>query len=193
MRTVEEDIQTREQESLTIGARLTGRIADLTGLDVSLVHTDTHFNTVLTTQSADPESIDFSQRSDTVYMASGKNDQSLTIQTPFVRGDASVLVVLQRSVREAMLPYVEARRGLLAFGAALIVLVAIAGGWFATTISRPLQTLGAAARRRVTFQASRCRRQNSLPDFKNTNPKRSRTAEVMVALSRRDPKEAMTR
>ena len=49
-----------------------------------------------------------------------------------------------------MIPYVEARRGLIAFGAALLVLVAIAGGWFSTTIASPLRTLGAAARRMIS-------------------------------------------
>jgi diguanylate cyclase (GGDEF)-like protein len=133
-----------------IDEQLMKRISDLTGLDVSLLHSDTGFKTVLISQSAAPEDIDLRQSIDTVYMASSDADQSLTIQTPFIRGDATVLVVLQRSVREAMLPYVEARRGLLAFGAALLAFVAIAGGWFSTTIASPLRTLGAAARRMIS-------------------------------------------
>jgi len=133
-----------------INTSLTDRIAGLTGLDITLIHSDDDFNTILTTQSLDPESIDLSQDVDTVYMASGETDQSLTIQTSFIRDDDAILVVLQRSVREAMIPYVEARRGLFAFGAALLILVAIAGGWFSTTIASPLRTLGAAARRMIS-------------------------------------------
>ena len=133
-----------------IDAELAERLAGLTGLDVSIIHSGSNFTSVLTTQSSDPESIDFSQDTDTVYMAAGDVDQALTIQTSFIRNDASVLVVLQRSVREAMQPYVEARRGLIAFGAALLVFVAIAGAWFSTTIASPLRTLGAAARRMIS-------------------------------------------
>jgi diguanylate cyclase (GGDEF)-like protein len=128
---------------------LADRIADLTGLDVSILHRAGNRVELITTQSADPAGIDAQHHTDTVYMASEDTNQSLTIQTPFIRGDTSVLVVLQRSMREAMQPYVEARRGLVAFGAALLVFVAIAGGWFSTTIARPLRTLGAAARRMI--------------------------------------------
>jgi diguanylate cyclase (GGDEF)-like protein len=133
-----------------INAELAERISGLTGLDVSIVHSDEHFNTVLSTQSTAPESIDLGQRPDVVYMASGDADESLTIQTAFLRGDTQVFVVLQRSLREAMLPYVEARRGLIAFGAALLIFVAIASGWFSATIASPLRTLGAAARRMIS-------------------------------------------
>ena len=129
---------------------LANRIGDLTGLDVSILHRSGNDVELITTQSADPTGIDAQHRADTVYMANADSNQSLTIQTPFVRGDTSVLVVLQRSMREAMQPYVEARRGLVAFGAVLLVFVAIAGGWFSTTIARPLKTLGAAARRMIS-------------------------------------------
>lgn len=134
----------------TIDESLSERIAGLTGLDVSIIHTSNNFNTVIASQSSDPERIDLGQENDTVYMASGEEDQSLTIQTPFVRGDSSVVVVLQRSMREAMQPYVEKGRALLAFGFALLIFVAIAGGWFSTTIASPLRTLGRAARRMIS-------------------------------------------
>jgi len=133
-----------------IGDTLTDRIGGLTGLDVTVVHSNGRFNTILSTQSMEPERIDPTRDTDMVYMPTSAKDQALTIQTPFIRGDASVLVVLQRSLRVAMLPYIEARRGLLAFGAALLVFVALAGGWFSTTIASPLRTLGAAARRMIS-------------------------------------------
>jgi diguanylate cyclase (GGDEF)-like protein len=134
----------------TIDESLTDRIAGLTGLDVSIIHSSNNFNTVIDSRSSDPERIDLGKGHDTVYMAAGESDQSLTIQTQFVRGDSSVVVVLQRSMREAMQPYVEARRGLVAFGTALLILVAIAGGWFSTSIASPLRTLGGAARRMIS-------------------------------------------
>ena len=128
---------------------LAGRIADLTGLDVTILHSADDRVELVTTQSADPAGIDAHRVTDTVYMASEDTNPSLTIQTPFLHGDPSVLVVLQRSMREAMQPYAEARRGLIVFGAVLLVFVAVAGGWFSTTIARPLRTLGAAARRMI--------------------------------------------
>jgi diguanylate cyclase (GGDEF)-like protein len=128
---------------------LAGRIADLTGLDVTILHSADDRVELVTTQSADPAGIDAHRGTDTVYMASEDTNPSLTIQTPFLHGDPSVLVVLQRSMREAMQPYAEARRGLIVFGAVLLVFVAVAGGWFSTTIARPLRTLGAAARRMI--------------------------------------------
>jgi len=134
----------------TIDEAVTERIAGLTGLDVSIIHTSGSFNTIIATQSTSPEHIDTSRNHDVVYMAQGSDDESLTIQTPFVRGDTTVVVALQRSMREAMQPYIEARRALVAFGTVLLILVAIAGGWFSTTVASPLRTLGHAARRMIS-------------------------------------------
>lgn len=114
-----------------IDAELTRRLSELTGLDVSISHSSAH-----DLQIADSEEI-------------------LRVSTAFIPGDSSVLVVLERSVREAMQPYIEARTGLVAFGAGLLIFVAIAGAWFSTTISRPLQTLGQAARRMISGDYAR--------------------------------------
>jgi len=134
----------------TIDDAVIQRISGLTGLDVSIIHAGSGFNTVIATQSANPELIDLSRGHDVVYMAQSSNDDSLTIQTPFIRGDSSVVVVLQRSLREAMQPYVEARQALVAFGTALLIIVAITGGWFSTTVASPLRNLGHAARRMIS-------------------------------------------
>ena len=48
---------------------------------------------------------------------------------------STMSIVLQQSLREAMRPYVEQGQALLAFGLALLIFVALAGGWFSTTIS----------------------------------------------------------
>lgn len=133
-----------------IDTELAARLYDLTGLDVSLLYAGGTAPTVLSSRSASPADIDLRRPAETVYMAQGEADQSLTIQTPFVRGGDGVFVVLQRSVRDAMQPYVEARRGLLAFGAALLAVVAVAVAWFSTSIASPLRTLGAAARRMIS-------------------------------------------
>jgi diguanylate cyclase (GGDEF)-like protein len=130
--------------------QLTNRISGLTGLDVSIIHVGDGLQTNLTFPGREPVSIDVSQGMNAVYMANRDSDESLTIQTAFIRGDSSVLIVLQRSVGEAMQPYVEARRGLIAFGTALLIFVAIAAGWFSATISSPLRTLAAAARRMIS-------------------------------------------
>lgn len=127
---------------------LAQQIADLTGLDVSIVHGTGDDTNVVSSAVARPVEIDRRQPNDVVYMAN--SDQTLTIQTPFIRGDDTTLVVLQRSLREAMQPYVEARSGLIAFGAVLVIFVAVAGAWFSTTVAQPLRTLGAAARRMIS-------------------------------------------
>jgi len=133
-----------------IGPTLTERITGLTGVEVSIVHVGQALDEIIATDGARPLSVDATNPVDVVYMDSADDNQSLTIQTPFIRGDTTVLVVLQQSVREAMLPYVEARGGLLVFAASLLIFVAVAGAWFSTTIARPLRTLRAAARRMIS-------------------------------------------
>ncbi len=107
---------------------LVTRLANLTGLDVSIVSGDT-------TLSASRADFD---------------EESLTFQVPFVQGDSTVSIVLRRSLREAMLPYVEARRGLLIFAASLLVFVAIAAAMFSASIASPLRTLAAAAQKMIS-------------------------------------------
>lgn len=106
---------------------LEGRLSSLTGLDVSILPAE---------QAPDQGLV-----SDT---------QSLIYSLPFVEGENGFSVVLERSLEEAMLPYVEARGGLLVFAGTLLVLVALAGVLFSTTIARPLRTLASAAQRIIS-------------------------------------------
>ena len=126
------------------------RIRELTGLDVSFVLADSPPETIVTTRATAPLELSLNAQNNTVFMTNQHGDQALTIHTEFIAGDETILVVLQRSLREAMLPYTDARRGLLLFAAALLLLVAVAGAWFSTTIAEPIKTLAAAARRMIS-------------------------------------------
>ena len=110
-----------------IDEQLETRLANLTGLDVSIVPSAT---APLSGLIAD--------------------EQTLSFSLPFLAGETNFSVVLQRSLEEAMLPYVEARRGLLVFTAALLMFVAIAGVMFSTTIARPLRTLASSAQKIIS-------------------------------------------
>ena len=148
-----------------IDDELTDRISALTGLDASIVHIQSSLTATITTTAIALASIDLNYANNVVYTVDNATEQTLTIQTAFVRGDEAVVVVLQRSMREAMQPYIEARLGLVAFGAALLLFVAIAGAWFSTTISRPLRTLHAAARRMISGNYDTSLTVNSSDEF----------------------------
>jgi diguanylate cyclase (GGDEF)-like protein len=75
---------------------------------------------------------------------------SLTLSTQFVNTGNDILVVLQRSLQEAMEPYAKARRGLLVFAAVLLVFVAVVAAWFSGTVASPLRALTVAARRMIS-------------------------------------------
>jgi diguanylate cyclase (GGDEF)-like protein len=136
---------------------LATRLAQLTGLDISIVNAGNSTTNIIASTSpyfqsgtSGSEILNQHGNRDAVYMADSPRAQSLTTHAPFVSGNHEVLVVLQRSLQEAMIPYTEARRGLILFGAGLIILVAIAGGLFSTTIAQPLRTLAEAAQRMIS-------------------------------------------
>jgi diguanylate cyclase (GGDEF)-like protein len=110
-----------------VDEQLEGRLSSLTGLDVSIVQADS------------------TPRSGLIA-----DEDTLTYSLPFAEGDTEFSVVLQRSLKEAMLPYVEARSGLLVFAGTLLLLVAIAGAMFSATIASPLRTLASAAQRIIS-------------------------------------------
>jgi diguanylate cyclase (GGDEF)-like protein len=110
-----------------IDEQLENRLSSLTGLDVSIVASESMpVNGLL------------------------ENEQTLAFSLPFIVGSSKFSVVLERSLDEAMLPYVEARRGLLIFAGTLLLFVALAGVLFSTTIARPLRTLASAAQKIIS-------------------------------------------
>lgn len=133
------------------------RIASLTGLDVSIISVQTAGAEIIASTTTDisprsigPAALVFGVPEGQVFTVGSAEEQHLALRTSFVSGSSSVAVVLSRSLREAMLPYAEARRGLLVFGIVLLALVAFAAVSFSATISRPLQTLAAAAQRMIS-------------------------------------------
>ena len=137
-----------------IDEQLAGRLASLTGLDVSIVSASLDTPSIIVTTSDElvrgkkaAGLLATQIGAHTVYMSKVPEDDTLTLQSPFVAGNYDITVVLQRSLQEAMLPYIDARSGLALFAAALLAFVTIAAVWLSTSISRPLQTLAAAAQR----------------------------------------------
>jgi len=110
-----------------IDQQLESRLSSLTGLNVSIVASKKTPSTGLVA-----------------------DEQTLSYSLPFVAGNSELSVVLQRSLDEAMLPYVEARRGLLIFAGTLLLFVAFAGVMFSTTIAKPLRTLASAAQKIIS-------------------------------------------
>jgi diguanylate cyclase (GGDEF)-like protein len=107
------------------------RIRGLTGLEVSI-------------ENAGPKP------THTVYLVNETSDDWLTLHVPFIDGSGEVSVILQRSLREAMLPYTQARRGLIAFGALLLAFVAVAAAYLSGSVARPLNVLTEAAGRMIS-------------------------------------------
>ncbi len=91
-----------------------------------------------------------SPASRSVYTIENSGAEWLRLSVPFVGSVDNVSVILQRSMQEAMLPYVQARRGLIIFGVILLVFVAIAAAYVSGTIARPVRILTDAAGRMIS-------------------------------------------
>ena len=138
-----------------IDSDLAERIRGLTGLEVSIVSTSDNEQPLVTTtihtgNEADTSLAGTSTPLDTIYMVDEAGLASLTLSTQFVNTGKDILVVLQRSLQEAMEPYAKARRGLLVFAAVLLVFVAVVAAWFSGTVASPLRALTVAARRMIS-------------------------------------------
>jgi diguanylate cyclase (GGDEF)-like protein len=106
-------------------------IRDLTGLEV-----DVAFDAV--------------RSPDVVYLSDGTDGEWLTLHVPFVGRLGDIDIVLRRSMQEAMLPYTQARAGLIAFGVLLLVFVAMGAAYLSGSAARPLRELTDAARRMIS-------------------------------------------
>lgn len=140
-----------------IDAALADRIGSLTGFDVTLTSTSgVEPHVVASTAHNGPVAISSTTISsarvpiDQVHTISQGGVDWLTLRTPFVIGNHDVLVVLQRSLAEAMAPYVDARRWLIAFSIVLLVLVTLAVSWVSGSIVKPLRILTDASRRMIS-------------------------------------------
>ncbi len=140
-----------------IDTRLSRRIRGLTGLEVSIVSTTSdNVGIIATTRHGDiatdvkPILAGPATPLNSIYMIDEAGLGSLTLSTPFVHTGNDVLVVLQRSIQEAMMPYTEARQGLFIFAAVLMACVAAAAAWFSGTVASPLRVLTIAARRMIS-------------------------------------------
>lgn len=133
-----------------VDRQLIDQIRGLTGLDAAIVEADAAAFAIASSLTSAAATAQAQPQAGEIYAEGGPDEQILAVRTPLVGDDSRVFVVLQRSMREAMLPYIEARRGLIVFGLTLLVFVAAAGVWFSTTISSPLQKLAEAARRMIS-------------------------------------------
>jgi len=125
---------------------ITANLRDLTGLDVAIER-------------------DSSVAPNTVRVVDDADGQWLTLVVPFVKRSGDVSIVLRRSLREAMLPYTEARAGLVAFGLLLLALVTIAAGYLSGTAARPLRELTEAAKRMISGNYDQAVRISSKDEF----------------------------
>jgi len=124
------------------------RLGALTGMDAALV-SPTSGEVLLTAGSLRPPD-ELGPGTESVFVIEGADDARLATLVPFAASPSSafdVAVLLQRSMTEAMAPYEEARRGLVAFTILLLLVVALAAAWVSGGIARPVQVLTGAARR----------------------------------------------
>jgi diguanylate cyclase (GGDEF)-like protein len=139
-----------------VDSNVVDRMAALTGLDVLLVTGKDEAQVLagsVPTGSIGGEAqrlFQDSNATDSVYVIEGGNTSYLATTTHLIResvNNAGIEVVLLRSLTDAMAPYIEARRGLLLFGVALILIVAMAGVGLSGSIAQPLSVLTDAVRK----------------------------------------------
>ena len=133
------------------------RISNLTDLDVSIVALDQNLpRTIATTYNvnedanADPSLGVPETFFNTVYLVEDDGEDRLTLSAPFAEDVQDLLIVLQRSMQDAMLPYDEARRALILFSSILVILVTLTAIYVSGTIAKPLRDLADATRRMIS-------------------------------------------
>jgi diguanylate cyclase (GGDEF)-like protein len=133
------------------------RLSSLTGLQIGIVSTAGDAPALVASSAAetarDQASAAITQHEsvvDSVYTVQEGGVAWLALRTPFVDGSSDVEVVLQRSMQEAMAPYLDSRRALTAFSVLLMAFVAVAAAWVSGGIAQPLRVLTEAARRMIS-------------------------------------------
>ncbi len=133
------------------------RISKLTDLDVSIIAFDRNLPRAVATSFDDAESTSSKNSpavpevfSNSVYLIEDDGVDRLTLSAPFADDVQDLLVVLQRSMQDAMLPYEDAKRGLILFSGALLILVTLTGIYVSGTIARPLRDLASATRQLIS-------------------------------------------
>ena len=129
------------------------RISNLTDLDVSIIAFDRNLPRTIATTYGEGEVMDFADSlsvSNSVYLVDDDGVDRLTISAPFADDVKDLRIVLQRSMQDAMLPYDDARQGLIVFSAVLLVLVTLTGIYVSGTIAKPLRDLASATRRMIS-------------------------------------------
>ena len=133
------------------------RIGVLTGLDVSVISTGGGLPRAIATTYGDDEGASSAASLavpdaifNSVYLIDEAGVNRLTLSAPFIESEKEVLIVLQRSMQEAMLPYSEAKQGLAVFSAALLIIVTLTAGYVSGTIARPIRDLVDATRRMIS-------------------------------------------
>lgn len=138
-----------------VDAKIVDRMATLTGVDVALVSRSDETRLLAGSLSTWDIGQGMGQlvqdvgADAPVYVVQGAHMNYLATATRLIdesANNAEIDIVLLRSLTDAMAPYVEARRGLILFGVALLLIVAMAGVWLARGIARPLNVLTDAAR-----------------------------------------------
>ena len=140
-----------------IDQRVVDRIGILTGLDVSIISTDGGLpRAIATTYGYDEGASSAASLAvpddifDSVYLIDEAGANRLTLSAPFVDGGKEVLIVLQRSMQEAMLPYNEAKQGLILFSGILLIIVTLTAGYVSGTMAKPIRDLVNATRRMIS-------------------------------------------
>ncbi|MDH4315016.1 MAG: EAL domain-containing protein [Gammaproteobacteria bacterium] len=138
------------------------QIAALTGLDIAIVSGSDSPSLIASTGIPDqlvanPASLlPHANGPETVFLLAGLGTDYIALGTPFISGNTGIQVILLRSLKAAMAPYVDARRGLMLFAALLLASVAAAAAWVSGSIAKPLRILRDAAKQMISGQYNVC-------------------------------------
>ena len=139
-----------------IDQSIVDRISGLTGLQVSIIETDNITSRPIATTYDEDEGAHAAESLvpdgffNAIYLVNDAGVDRLTLSAPFVKDRQDLLIVLQQSMQEAMLPYNEAKKGLILFSGFLLMLVILTATYVSGTIAKPLRDLATATRRMIS-------------------------------------------